>query len=943
MVLSAADWYSVIRGFQYAVDGEFQGTVVVGDQPSDLIDLALRTLLPLDERDDALKTNILVFLQEHARVLLSDVAKLELLCSCLTNAIHGTQQSVNVYPLKAQILVTVTTILIEFDALDNHRILFQNFISLLIDIVREANSSHNRYLRSQACDCLREIELAYPGLLSASLGHLYPICQIESTNALQSYFMLLTTLMENTVLKKALQTDHQLGLPTSIFSAKEALTPFVISKSSEQYPPLPRATPQQGSASIPQIFQQDVQKVVGLIVDHSHLFTQWALVSVILSLERILRTLKLSPSVLKNQFSGILFSTSPILAHLGFCIALQYSSLFGDDFVQVAIKRILNLSADIFTIPEMRIAALTWLQDLHPDIQKRQLVKNLREFYPTAFEMLDIKVAKIMLLVRMSSLISTPIHPRQLIRSLDSLSDYHYRSRIGRHTLCAFEILSRMVQSSPEMFQQVIQYQLDLISQRPKFIAMIIAFVNRLSKENPGLAFKFLSSYNIFLVSTVPHHRIHEYFLLLVRIIQDPRIHPQDSITFLMEFLKNYAEEGDWELGNQFLAVVRILILHHPAQSIFASVSELLHYCHTNYADTDIRDRAGYYLTLFTHVQGEKLSQFLLASTSDAETGATIENHAYPIVLPTTSVSLSFIHLQAIQPEVMSHMICPQGIDAFYTGNVVDDYLAITSHADFRARIQILLRLQLNKKIMAESLSIDRIFTLKLKFLFPGTINSPSRDYHIPYIAADPENQMSPQVAFPYSYKVDLAFEPSEIVSGAIGLQATFCDFSGKVYMGSLDSAVTIRLFDILVPIIPPSYASGPAPEKALSSLFDYLWEHVHTPKWCAHPKRSKTANIFGAESVKILDSTQLIVTTRIQERLSRFIIADKAASDGRSRVVNIMALVPPRFHLLLQFTVDESSTLARIRTDSWALMSQMDEFFVDLIGNRDDTAFVLR
>ncbi len=53
-------------------------------------------------------------------------------------------------------------------------------------------------LLSQACDCLKELELTYPHLLTKSLGHIFSFCQTEYTHASQSYHSLLSTIFFNT-------------------------------------------------------------------------------------------------------------------------------------------------------------------------------------------------------------------------------------------------------------------------------------------------------------------------------------------------------------------------------------------------------------------------------------------------------------------------------------------------------------------------------------------------------------------------------------------------------------------------------------------------------------------------------------------------------------------------------------------------------------------------
>ena len=44
--------------------------------------------------------------------------------------------------------------------------------------------------------------------------------------------------------------------------------------------------------------------------------------------------------------------------------------------------------------------------------------------------------------------------------------------------------------------------------------------------------------------------------------------------------------------------------------------------------------------------------------------------------------------------------------------------------------------------------------------------------------------------------------------------------------------------------------------------------------------------------------------------------------------MTSVVVFVPPRFHLLFKFHVSDESTVVRIRTDNWKLLSELDAFF---------------
>ncbi|OAY82690.1 hypothetical protein ACMD2_22327 [Ananas comosus] len=94
----------------------------------------------------------------------------------------------------------------------------QSLAETLLAVANRPNHGPDRHTRAVACECLRELELAFPLLLSDVAGHLWALAQAERTHAAQSYPPPSPPLPETSLLSS----------PSSILSTAAPLVPFAI-------------------------------------------------------------------------------------------------------------------------------------------------------------------------------------------------------------------------------------------------------------------------------------------------------------------------------------------------------------------------------------------------------------------------------------------------------------------------------------------------------------------------------------------------------------------------------------------------------------------------------------------------------------------------------------------------------------------------------------------
>jgi AP-5 complex subunit beta-1 len=188
------DWFRIMSAFRWSEESRLEALKGI---PVDLfVERVLMALM--SERDEMLKINLLVFVQEQIDFLLDQEgvarevernATLKKICAALEvvldtpvdgtavtfslksqvcangNAIFMSIANKSSFSLSeySQVLVTTTAILISVRALETRPSLFESFVEVLMGIIRAVNSSADRLMRAMACECLRELEMTYPG------------------------------------------------------------------------------------------------------------------------------------------------------------------------------------------------------------------------------------------------------------------------------------------------------------------------------------------------------------------------------------------------------------------------------------------------------------------------------------------------------------------------------------------------------------------------------------------------------------------------------------------------------------------------------------------------------------------------------------------------------------------------------------------------------------
>ena len=398
--LSPQEWESLIEDFQFGGARRERWTAAYAIVPS-LLDQALSCLL---RRDFSSKLSIILFLEEFADSLFGDDSDskesslhrlIDSLRSILYNPVEGIAVGMS---LKEQMMASVTSILISLEPrFDRVPVsVLEGLVELMLTVVNRPNHGPDRQIRAVACECLRELEQAYPCLLSEIAGHLWSLCQNERTHACQRYILLFTSVVHNIVAQK---------LNVSILSNSIPLVPFSV----PQVLLSGFGSGKEGSAGLN---NRELKRALSFLLEWPQVLTSCGMMEFLVMIMPVAIALELQASLLKVQFFGMIYSFDPMLCHVVLMMYSQFLDAFDGQEGEI-VRRLMLVSRETQHSLVFRLLALHWLLGfsellLRRDARKTKSIVDMRlNFYPNVFDPLALKAMKLDMLAFCSVCLDT--------------------------------------------------------------------------------------------------------------------------------------------------------------------------------------------------------------------------------------------------------------------------------------------------------------------------------------------------------------------------------------------------------------------------------------------------------------------------------------------------------------------------------------------------------
>ncbi|OAY64696.1 AP-5 complex subunit beta-1, partial [Ananas comosus] len=562
----------------------------------------------------------------------------------------------------------------------------QSLAETLLAVANRPNHGPDRHTRAVACECLRELELAFPLLLSDVAGHLWALAQAERTHAAQSYLLLLASVARNIVRHSLLSS------PSSILSTAAPLVPFAVPHFLFSDPsPVPSPSPPSD------LNLREIRRVVAFLMDRPQSLTPPAAAELASALACIAAGLEpwvpAVAALLKVQFSGLLYSYDPILSHVVLMLYCRFSDAFaGGDELGIA-RRLASIAKESHQPLVFRLLVLHWL------LGAPQLASSLGllapRFYPTVFDPLALKAKKLDALAHIACSLGTLEGKReeeeskraQVVKLFEDglvcVSAYKWLPPWSTETLVAFRALHKfLVGVSPHdadscdstlrllmestIFNTLKTMLVNLALEHRGLVPVIAYFIDRLlGCEAHQLAGELL-------LQTLDEHllpklevgyQLSSYFPVFEKIAQNYTVPPHGLLELLTKQMVSLAEKHgpdtelkSWSQGSKVLGVCHVTIKHHHSSRIFLPLSRLLAFTCQFFPDLEVRDTARVYLRMLLCIPGKKLRHIM--GSSEQPSGVSPSASLFQVPSPRPPQDLnkklssisSYIHLERVVP-----------------------------------------------------------------------------------------------------------------------------------------------------------------------------------------------------------------------------------------------------------------------------------------------------
>ncbi|KAK7496868.1 hypothetical protein BaRGS_00011848 [Batillaria attramentaria] len=504
-----------------------------------------------DTVDITVKTEFLSILEQHGcdHINASSVGQV---LSVLLDVLRDNRGHADALRFLVQLLLSITTLIIQNDLLQSEHC--ASFLTMLWEIVGRVNDVGTRRLRSCGCQCLRQLEMWSPRLLSRHKDRIMQIVREERTGVFQDYAALLSTVLSNLTHQTISRgTSHKSNIPAE-----------------EVVPPL------------------------SYLMDNAFLFTPAGLWSVVLSMLHMVKTTDhVAPSIFKPLMLQNMATFDPCLLHIILYVQRELQGEILTKEEEMKLLQRLTSGINILSLhPALRLLLLQWLkgytQVADADVDKQtshsQLARVIQHhLHPSVFDSLDIHVDKLNIL--------TCSHTGQEDQKLVDSVYYLQRLALTTGNEQATAGLYRVLFAAYTHHHT--QHLADAVL-RSVYTATLSSLHDQVL--NGGQA-EVLAQFRF-------------YLQVLSVSAKQPDIPQNKTVRFLLSLVRYAEQRGacDWALGSAVLSICRNLLLHHSSDHLHYDLGELLFQMLMCFTDTAVRSRARLLYALLSGSSDEKES-----------------------------------------------------------------------------------------------------------------------------------------------------------------------------------------------------------------------------------------------------------------------------------------------------------------------------------------------
>ncbi|CAH1257899.1 AP5B1 [Branchiostoma lanceolatum] len=886
-----------------------------------------------DELSNTMKVQLLGLLQEKCGVLLNTNTSVEQAVGSLTGIFQ--QAAVDTAGFfKGQVLVAITTILIARDQLVEQPQLVGEFLNTLLEVVSKVNSGPDQVLRGVACECLREMEMSYPGVLMRKVGHLYAMCQTENTYVGQSYMMLFVSVLKNAMQSIIQETEvtEKTQLSELLAGRVEPFKPICLPDNvdSNTFPLLQKERDETSSADTKGLESKELKSVISVVVEHLPLLTSAGKAFV---LRQLISCVDMSPdlsaSTFKSQFLNHVATTDIGLLHT----VLQLKSQFGPDLLSdvdedLLLRRLLTFANHPCVAVLQRLLCWHWILHYTTDKQTSGEVIPARlygplvsQLFPQVFDHMTEMVTKLRAVSLYYATNTPPDSSLQvLIDSLVCVQKSVQQGVEGQSAQVLFQALFQYYRQhhSPALAAEIQRLLLDVVLFHPKFVAHTIDLLDSVEELTPDspMPVEILGALVNHTVKSSPRDVIADlehYMMILEKAASMTQIDPKPSVLYLLTLLQTtpLCEEGSWHRGHALLSVCAAVMRNHPTTHYFKEMGDVLYTMLTLYDDLDVRDQARLYYTLLTNLSFDKLSSLLAVSadtrahTATSLTKLVTGGSTFPPAAPVVQITQPLLKLTRV-PEDPTTMLKLEGAEEVLINekDLLPAYLGRIQASTYQPAIHMKYYLHFDTEADPD---YSRLYALVLHVETNNKFVQ-VKDTYVSCISR--EDSVKPENG---CKTVTLSFQPLEPVPTQFIISCEFSTEDGKTFAGHLP-VLQLVFRDLFLPL--------PVPGSQKLQLAQQLWEHIHLQQQQAAGDSQENAPENGCvESVCCLTVGSEAVDGMLRRELGPFLVKQ----EDDEHLIGI--LLPPRTHLLMKVKTTDSAAVITMATDNWRILPLVNSY----------------
>ncbi|XP_028824220.1 AP-5 complex subunit beta-1 [Denticeps clupeoides] len=800
--------------------------------------------------------------------------------------------------LRSHLMLAISTLLICSAAVEGQAKVAEDFLDQLFRDIQDRNDHGGSWsqhaVQATACECLREMELSHPGLLSQRLETLHQLKQQETTLLHQAYCVLYTLALKNAVFLLTQKEQAADGDLKVVLSGSEGFGWRPTSATSSLLTSGPMGPmPQLGSG----VECKELRSTVSLLLEESYLLTPVSQASLLKELmEIICMAPALSPAILKSQLLRLFGTAEVQLLHATLLMKGAFTdSLFsGEDelfflkrLVVMAQHPLLAASDKLFYVqcvrhfPENRPLSSQEEEGLPVLVMPRLVVSLL----PSIFNDSGTMLGRLGLLCLVHLEADEGEESRGLaylfqhVTALLRIISRHQRREMVVTAFRAVFIFLTYFHHVERFAEDLVQQLSELYSRHCYLAPHLMNLADQIQRclEDSAWPVQLLRTLQRSIVempvSTLNLENLSWHLRVLGRVAKERQISQRSTLCFLLNVFihSNLCEQGSWQVGSAVLVVCRNLLQHPCLNQVSIQLADLLQHLSSRYEDTDVQDHARLYYTLLTNLSEEKLSGVLEQA---ADSGQAKVRSLSSIMAENDGLSSCLVVHSPTHPVLQLTKVSTPS----------------SEKTSVQFSSEVALRYQLTHAGPPDS-AFDRLFSICISLELDDCNYEDVSDIHVPCLFRD---RKPPEVT--------ITLRPRRPYPTRLRVHALFTTEDGRSWRSRLPD-VNVSFPELFLPVSPCSS------DTTKEELFQHLWESV-----CSDPSGGSTTSLFCYRAGD---------GSTVQENFRRYLTSEEPSPVA----YQVFFFLPPRFHVLLKVGVTEDAAHVQIATDNWELLPHVNSY----------------